>query len=64
MRNRIFGAIGVLWGGAVLTRFYFSGGLAGTGAYRNGQIAALVFAALLILIGGYYLIRGNRSAKS
>jgi hypothetical protein len=64
MRNRIFGAIGVLWGGAILVRTYFIGGPAGTGAYRNGQIAALVFAALLVLVGGYYLIRGNGRAKS
>ncbi|MGP8032648.1 MAG: hypothetical protein ACLPQ6_00745 [Steroidobacteraceae bacterium] len=64
MRNRIFGAIGVLWGGAMLARAYFAGGPAGSGAYRNGQIAALVFAGLLVLIGGYYLLKGNGGAKS
>lgn len=64
VRNRIFGAIGVLWGGAMLTRAYFGGGPEGTGAYRNGQITAVVFAALLVLIGGYYLIKGNGRAKS
>jgi hypothetical protein len=64
MRKRILGAIGVLWGGAMLVRAYLGGGPVGSGAYRNGQIAALVFAALLLLLGGYYLIRGNTSAKS
>lgn len=63
MRNRIFGAIGVLWGGAILVRAYFGGGPTGSGAYRNGQITALVFAALLVLVGCYYLIRGSGSKK-
>jgi hypothetical protein len=64
MRNRIFGAIGLLWGGLLLVRAYLGGGPVGTGAYRAGQIAALVFAALLVVVGGYYLIKGNRSTKS
>jgi len=62
--SRILGAIAVLWGGAILVRTYLVGGPVGTGAYRNGQIAALVLAVLLVLVGGYYLIKGNTSAKS
>lgn len=64
MRNRILGAIGVLWGGGLLVRAYLGGGPVGSGPFRNGQIAALAFAVLLVLVGGYYLIKGNRSAKS
>ena len=64
MRNRVFGAIGVLWGGAILFRTYVAGAPAGTGAYRNGQITATIFAALLVIVGGYYLVRGSGSAKS
>lgn len=60
MRNRIFGAVGVLWGGAVLIRSYRMGGPIGGGAYLAGQFAALVFAALLVLVGGYYLVKGSR----
>jgi hypothetical protein len=59
MRNRILGAIAVLWGAVALVRAYLGGGPIGTGAYRQGQIAALVFAALLVLVGGYYLFKGD-----
>jgi hypothetical protein len=64
MRNRIIGAIGLLWGGAMLMRAHLAGGPAGGGAYRQGQIGALIFAALLVIVGGYYLIKGDGSAKS
>jgi hypothetical protein len=64
MRNRIFGAIGVLWGGVMLLRAYLGGGPVGGGAYRAGQIAALVFAAALVLAGSYYLIKGDGGSKS
>jgi hypothetical protein len=64
MRNRILGGIGVLWGGAMLLRVYLGGGPVGTGAYRAGQITALVFAAILVLAGSYYLIRGGGGSKS
>jgi len=60
MRNRIFGAVGVLWGSAILLRSYLIGGPVGSGAFRAGQLAALTFAALLVLVGGYYLVRGSR----
>ena len=59
MRNRIFGAIGVVWGGAMIWRAFFGSGLQGSGAYRQGQNAALVFAILLFLVGGYYLVKGG-----
>src|SRR5207247_442358 len=42
-RNRIFGLIGVLWGGAVLvTKLLGSGHAAGSGAYAAGQSAGLI----------------------
>jgi hypothetical protein len=61
---RILGAVGVLCGGLPLLRAYRGGGPIGSGAFRNGQIAGLSFAVLLVLVGGYYLIRGKRSARS
>lgn len=59
MRNRIFGAIGVLWGGAMLVSSLFRGGPEGSGAYAAGQTTALVFAVLLVLIGGYFLLKAG-----
>ena len=64
MRNRIFGTIGLLWGGLILVRTFIVGGAEGTGAYRQGQIGAIVFAALLVLVGAYYLINGNGQSRS
>ena len=64
MRNRIFGAIGVLWGGAILVSKLISGHLAsGSGAYASGQIAGLVFGVLLFVVGLYYLIKGGGKAS-
>ena len=59
MRNRILGAIGVLWGGGILVSALLRGGAQGSGAYAAGQTAALVFAALLVAVGGYYLLKGR-----
>ena len=60
MRNRIFGAIGVLWGGAMLVSAFLRGGPEGSGAYAAGQLTALVFDCLLVVVGGYYLFRKSR----
>ena len=62
MRNRIFGAIGVVWGGLILVSAYFRGGPQGSGSYAAGQTGALVFAVLLVLVGGYYLLKGQQKA--
>ena len=59
MRNRIFGAIGVTWGGLMLVSSFMRGGPQGSGAYAAGQTGALVFAVLLVVIGGYYLAKGG-----
>lgn len=64
MRNRVLGAIGVLWGGAILLR-RLTGGSVGEGAeaYGAGQAAGLVFAVLLLVVGLYYLVRGSGSTR-
>jgi hypothetical protein len=59
MRNRIFGGIGVVWGGGMLVSAFLRGGPEGSGAYGAGQTAALVFAVLLVVVGGYYLLKGS-----
>lgn len=58
MRNRIMGAIGVIWGGGMLMKYAADGAPSlGTGAYATGQWLALGFGALLLLVGLYYLLR-------
>jgi hypothetical protein len=58
MRNKIFGGIGVLWGGAVLFRGLTSGSTAGgSSAYQAGQSGALIFGALMFAVGTYYVFR-------
>jgi peptidoglycan/LPS O-acetylase OafA/YrhL len=64
LRNRIFGAIGVIWGGLILARTFFVGGPQGSGAYHQGQMAAIIFAAVLVIVGAYYLLKGNNRAKT
>lgn len=59
MRNRIFGLIGVVWGGAVLISSLVKGGVQGSGAYAAGQSGAMVFASLMLLVGMYYLVKGD-----
>jgi hypothetical protein len=63
MRNRIFGAIGVIWGGLMLVSAFLRGGPQGSGSYAAGQNAALVFAVLLVLVGGYYLLKGGQRTE-
>jgi len=63
MRNRIFGAIGVVWGVAVLISAFLRGGPEGSGAYAAGNTAGIVLGALLFIVGGYYLIRGSKKSK-
>jgi hypothetical protein len=62
MRNRIFGAIGVVWGGLMLLSAFLRGEPQGSGSYAAGQNAALVFAVLLVLVGGYYLLKGGQKS--
>src|SRR6266550_6457232 len=65
LRNRIFGAIGVLWGGALLVSKVISEHwISGSGAYASGQVAGLVFAVLLFGVGLYYLIKGGSKSPT
>ena len=58
MRNRIFGAIGVLWGGGLLLFQLLSGGQTqAKGAYGSGQTGGLIFGGLLLAAGMYYFIK-------
>ena len=58
MRNRIFGAIGVVWGGAIVFT-QLTKKTSAEGAYAQGLNFALVFGAVLFLAGLYYVIKGG-----
>ncbi|MFV1985454.1 MAG: hypothetical protein ACC657_18035 [Thiohalomonadales bacterium] len=54
MRNKIFGGIGILWGGAILFNWLFSSSQAsGNNAYQSGQSFAVIFGSLLFIVGLY-----------
>jgi hypothetical protein len=63
MRNRIFGAIGVIWGGAVLVYSLTKGGPQGQGAYAAGEIGAMIFGGVMFVVGLYYLIKGSGTSQ-
>ena len=58
MRNKIFGGIDILWGGALLFRWLTSGtSSGGSSAYQAGQSVAVIFGALMLVAGLYYFFR-------
>lgn len=62
IKNRVLGAVGVIWGGAVLIHGLMKGGSEGEGAYAQAQGGALVFGGLMVAVGLYYLLkRYNKS---
>jgi hypothetical protein len=62
VRNRVFGAIGVIWGGFILINALFRGVQpAQNAAGQSGQYVGLGFGVLLFTAGLYYLIRGDGS---
>jgi hypothetical protein len=63
MRNRVFGWIGVVWGGAILVWSLIKGGPQGPGGYAAGQMGGMIFAALLFVVGMYCLIKGGATRK-
>ena len=59
MRNIVFGVIGMIWGVAILGFKLLGGsGAEGGSAFQAGTVVALVFAALLIVVGAYFLRKG------
>jgi hypothetical protein len=58
MRNRIFGAVGVLWGGSILFRWYTSSlPPAANSAYAAGERFAVLFGLAMLVVGLYYLFK-------
>lgn len=60
-RSRIFGVIGILWGGFILIRFATRGGqIEGSGAYAAGGSAAVIFGVLLLAAGIWALVSSGK----
>jgi hypothetical protein len=58
MRDKIFGGIGILWGGAVVFRWLTSGTPdIGSSAYQTGHSGGVALAALMLMLGLYYFFR-------
>ena len=57
MRNKIFGGIGVLWGGAIVLGWLMTGSPAGSEAYGVGYSGGVIFGALLLVVGMYYFFK-------
>lgn len=58
MRNKIFGGIGILWGGAIVLRWLISDtSAAGSSAYQSGQSGAVLFGAIMLAAGLYYFFK-------
>ena len=63
MRNKIFGGIGVIWGGAMVLNWLGSDAPAsGSAAYQGGQTGAAVFGALMLVAGLYYFFKKPKQA--
>jgi hypothetical protein len=64
MRNRIWGLIGILWGGTIVLRRLFADSPSTDqgGAYGAGQIVGVMLGMVMVLIGCYYLLE-KRSPK-
>ena len=62
MKNKIFGGIGILWGGAIVVRWLMiAKPESGSAAYQSGEHAAVVFGVLMLLAGLYYLFKKSPS---
>lgn len=58
MRNKIFGGIGILWGGSIVIRWFMSDTpSSGNSAYQAGYSAAVIFGLILFLVGLYYFFK-------
>ncbi len=64
MRNKIFGGIGMLWGGGIIGRWLFvglpmhrGGSLAYHAGFEVGQKAGLLFGAAMFIAGIYYFFK-------
>jgi len=57
-RKRIFGTIGVVWGGAVVLSGFFRERAVDNAAYAAGQSVGFILGGLFFAVGLYYAIEG------
>jgi hypothetical protein len=62
MRQLILGIIGALWGGAIVISGLASG--VSGGAYGGGQVAAIVFGFVFLLVGGRAIVKYARRSTA
>jgi hypothetical protein len=58
MRNKIFGTIGIIWGGGIVLSWLFSpGSSGGSEAYQAGQSGAVIFGVIMLAAGICYVAK-------
>ena len=62
MRNKIIGAIILLWGSAILVANYMHGGIRGSGPEAMGERGALVVAVCMVIGGALTLFKRSSGA--
>jgi hypothetical protein len=57
MRNKIFGAIGAIWGALIILNWLFGTRPDGNTAYQSGQSAAVIMGVIMLFAGLYYFFK-------
>ena len=57
MRNKISGAIGIIWGGLILANGLSSDSAVGNTAYESGQSMAMILGVIMFAAGLYYFFK-------
>ena len=64
MRNLISGAIGILWGGALILARIFGGPPAGSESYQSGSWIGTAIGVAMFVAGIYYVRKGLLARKA
>lgn len=55
MRNKVFGGLGMLWGGAIVVRWFLTDAQSmASGSYGAGQWFGVLFASGMFVVGLYH----------
>ena len=57
MRNKIIGGVGILWGGAIVARYFLAEQTAGSEAYQLGKTGAVIIGLVMLIWGLYYVFK-------
>ena len=58
MRVKIFGAIGIVWGGLIVASWLLADAPAsGSAAYQSGQYDTIIPGSVMLLVGLYYFFK-------